>query len=130
MKRLTSILSIIAIALVISLSGWVLMYPSPDPKNIKYVLWKVNLYKLNVDEANGTMVGDRDRNRLVIGKTKEQLRDRFGSLLPPKDASPYLQGCYRNSDWRNRDVLFIGHSSWMVVFEGDKAITLVLVKGC
>lgn len=130
MKRLILISSGIAVALVMFFGGWVLMYPSPDPKNIKYVLWKADLYKLNVGEAAGTMVGDRNPDKLVVGKTKEQLRDKFGSLLPASSASSLLQDCYHNSDWKNRDVLFIGHSWWMVVLNGDKATNLVLMKPC
>jgi hypothetical protein len=114
----------------ICVCAWALMYPSPDPKNLKYVLWKADLYKLNLDEATGTMVGDRNRDKLVVGKTKAQLRDKFELLLPPADASPYLRGCYQDSYWKGRDVLFIGQSSWMVVFDGGKATDLVLIKGC
>lgn len=117
-------------AVVVFFGGWALTYPSPDPKSIKYVLWKADLYRLNPDEATGTMVADPNRDKLVEGKTKAQLRDKFGSLLSSAEASPYLRGCYQNSSWKDRDVLFIGQSSWMVVFDGDKATSLVLVKGC
>jgi hypothetical protein len=120
----------VIIVVVVFFGGWALMYPSPDPKNIKYVLWKTDLYRLNFDEATGTMVGDSNRDKLVVGKTKTQLRDKFGSLLSPAEASPYLRGCYQNSSWKDKDVLFIRRSSWMVVFDGDKATNLVLVKGC
>jgi hypothetical protein len=132
MGRPMKIVIIIIIALaVVFFAGWVLMYPSSnDPKNIKYVLWKANLYKLNLDMATATMVGDPNRDKLVLGKTKAQLRDKFGSLLSPADASLYLRGCYQNSSWKDRDVLFIGQSPWMVIFNGEKASDLVLVKGC
>ena len=128
--RRRMLISVIIVVVVMFFGGWALTYPSPDPKSIKYVLWKADLYKLNLDEATGTMVGDRDRDKLVVGKTKAQLRDKFGSLLPPANASPYLRGCYQNSSWKDRDVLFIGQSSWMVVLDGDQATNLVLVKGC
>ena len=117
--------------LVACIGGWVLMYPSSsDPKNIKYVLWKAGLYRVNLDVATTAMVGDPSRDKLVVGKTKAQLRDRFGSLLSPAEASPYLRGCYQNSSWKDSEVLFIGQSSWMIVIDGDKATNLVLIKGC
>jgi hypothetical protein len=130
MRKAGVLCSLVLVVAVVFLGGWALTYPSPDPKSIKYVLWKANLYRLNLDEATGTMVGDRHRDELVVGKTKAQLRRKFGSLLSPADASPYLRGCYQNSAWKDRAVLFIGQSSWMVVFDGDKATNLVLVKGC
>jgi hypothetical protein len=78
---------------VVFLGGWALTYPSPDPKSIQYVLWKADLYRLNFNEATGTMVGDPDRDKLVVGKTKAQLRSKFGSLLPPASASPVRMLC-------------------------------------
>lgn len=119
-----------AAILAILIVGWLIMYPSPDPKSITYVLWKADLYALNRDEATGMMIADPNRDKLVVGKTKEQLQDKFGSLLSLANASPYLRECYQNSSWKDRDVLFIGQSSWMVIFEGDKATNLVLAKGC
>ena len=126
--RLISIIALLVV--VVFFGGWALMYPSPDPKSIKYVLWKADLYKMNLDEATDTMIGDTSSEKLVVGKTRAQLRDRFGLLLPPTDASQYLRGCYQNSHWKDKEVLFIRHSSWMVVFDGDKATDLVLIKGC
>ena len=76
------------------------------------------------------MVGDSNRDRLVLGKTKDQLGKRFPSLLRLAEVSPYLKGCYEISPWKGKYVLFIGQSSWMIVFDGDKATNLVLVKGC
>jgi hypothetical protein len=122
---------IIVVVVVLFFGGWAMTYPSSsDPKNMKYVLWKAGLYKVSLDQATTAMVGDRNRDELVVGKTKAQLQDKFGSLLSPADASPYLRGCYQNSAWKDKDVLFIRESSWMVVFDGDKATNLVLVKGC
>lgn len=85
---------------------------------------------VNPDEALGAMVGDPQRDRLVIGKTKEQLRDEFGLLLTPEGASNYLRGCYEGSSWKGKEVRFIRQTPWMVVFDQDKATELVLIKGC
>src|SRR6266851_682763 len=85
------------IAIVIGLAA---TYPSDsDPKNIKYVLWKNGLYGMNLDTATSTMIGDGSREKLVIGKTKVQLREKFGYLSTPSDVSQYLRGCYQTSAW-------------------------------
>src|SRR6266481_3869356 len=79
-----------SIAVVIS---WALTCPSEsDPKNIKYVLWKSGLYGMNLDTPTSTMIGDGSREKLVVGKTKVQLREKFGYLSKPADVSPYLRG--------------------------------------
>jgi hypothetical protein len=111
--------------------GGALTYPSDsDPKNIKYVLWKNGLYGMNLDTAIGAMIDDASREKLVVGKTRTQLRERFGYLSTPADVSPYLRGCYQDSAWKDRDALFIRKSPWMVILDGDKATQLVLIKGC
>jgi hypothetical protein len=130
-RRLLGTMIFLFALLVVFIGEWALMYPSSsDPKNIKYLLWKAGLYRVDLDLATSAMVGDRSRDKLVVSKTKGQLRDKFGSLLSPGEASPYLRGCYHDSAWKDREVLFIAQSSWMIVFDGDKATNLVLIKGC
>jgi hypothetical protein len=121
---------VLAVAFV-GLAAWALTYPSAnDPKNPRYVFWKAGLYGMNPDIATETMIGDSGRDKIVVGKTKLQLRNKFGYLVAPADASPYLMGCYKTSPWKDRDALFIRKSPWMVVFDGERATDLVLVKGC
>jgi hypothetical protein len=116
---------------VVLAAGWQWTYRPGDPKNIHYLLWKAGIWRLNLETATGTMVGDGDRDKLVVGKTRAQLEKRFGPLLAPEQASAYLSGCYENSGWKDKRVLFIAHNSWwMVVFDGDKATELILIKGC
>ena len=123
---IVSVLGFVAVLLL----GWVLLYPSPDPKNIRYVLWKEGFHTMDPDTAAGIMVGDVDPERIVLGKTKEQLRGRFGYFTALAEASPYLQNCYLSSGRAGKEVLFIRKSDWMIVFDGDRATELVLMKGC
>ena len=114
--------------LLVAFAAWMLAYhPESDPKGMKYVLWKLGIYKMDLDLATGTMRGDAGRNRLVFGLSKAQLRERFGYLLTLPEASPYLREYYEKSAWKGRDVLFIRRSQWMVVFDKDRAVELVLV---
>jgi hypothetical protein len=130
-KPLAKTVALALTFLIAIIIGWDLTYPTEsDPKNIKYVLWKNGLYRMNIDTATGTMIGDASRERLVVGKTRAQLRERFGYLSTLADVSPYLRNCYQGSAWKDRDALFIRKGPWMVVFEGDKATELVLIKGC
>jgi hypothetical protein len=129
-SRKLSVTAVLLLSLVAGALCWRLLYPPPDPKSMEYVFWKAGLYRLNPDEALGTMIGDPQRDRLVLGKTREQLRDKFGLLLTPEEASSYLRNCYQDSSWKGKDVRFIRQSSWMVAFDNNKAIELVLIKGC
>jgi len=76
------------------------------------------------------MIGDAHSGQLVIGQTKAQLKQKFAYLRSPADASPYLNICYQGSPWKERDVLLIRNSPWMVIFEGEKATEFALIKGC
>ena len=125
-----SVILVLSLFLVVVV-GWALTYPSEsDPKSIKYVLWKNGLYGMNLETATGTMISDRSREKLVVGKTRVQLREKFGYLSKPSEISPYLRGCYQDSAWKDKDVLFIRQTPWMVIFDGDKATEQILFKGC
>jgi hypothetical protein len=117
---------------LVSLAGlaWAALYPAPDPKNLRYVLWKAGLPTIDPDLALDSMVADRHPEHLVVGRTPEELRTRFGSLTPLRTASPYLRGCHANSSWSKSEVVFLRSSPWMVVLEDGRARDLVLIKGC
>jgi|SRR5689334_585058 hypothetical protein len=119
-------------SVLIVLLAWTLMYPAPnDPRNMKYVLWKTGIVREEPQGATDAMVGDENRDKLVIGKTEAKIRDRFGSLLSPTQVSPYLRSCYQKSAWKDdKDSLFIAQSSWMIIFNGKRATKLILLKGC
>ena len=129
MSRRAMMLASVLGSVTIFLLGWVLLYPSPDPKNMNYVLLKAGFHTMDPETAAGIMVGDVHSEKLVLGKTREQLRSRFGYLTTLAQASAYLQGCYLSSGRRGEEVLFIRTTQWMIVFDADRATDLVLCKG-
>jgi hypothetical protein len=125
------VLGAVALAGAISIIAWSLAYPaSGDSKNIRYVLWKHGLCQMDLDRATVAMIGDSRRDRLVFGKTKTELWEKFGYLSTTVEVSLYLNDCYQKSAWSGKDVLFIRKGPWMVVFDGNNAAELVLIKGC
>jgi hypothetical protein len=111
---------------------WVGLYPDQgDPKNIHYVLWKWGLVPMDAGFALGVMTHD-NAQPLVVGKSEEQLKKRFGYLLTLNQTTSYNRLCYFNSDWNGngKTVKFLRDSNVTVVFKDDKATELVLVKGC
>ena len=131
MRAIGITVAIVLAGVACGLLAWVVTYPSVgDPRNIGYVFWKAGLYEMDLDAATGTMIGDGDSDKLVLGKTKTELQKRFGYLTAPGEASPYYQSCYQTSAWKGQDVLFIRKSPWMVAFAKDRATKLILIKGC
>ncbi len=124
-------LILILIALPCLLLGcWVSLYGGYyDPKNLAYVLWKHDLWKIDTNRALSIMTHDRDPASLVIGKSKEQVHKKFGPLIPLNEASAYVQTCAA-TELAAGNSMMLGKSEWLVTFSGDRAIKLSLVKGC
>jgi hypothetical protein len=126
-------LGVIILLVVVVLGGWWALYPGPDePKGMLYIGWRLGLPTMDQDRALGTMVGDVHREGLVIGKSKDELRARFGYVTTlDEPSSEYVRFCYNNYDtYRGKDVLILRRSNWMVVMKDGRAEDLVLVKGC
>jgi hypothetical protein len=69
---------------------------------------------MDFDPATGTMVGDGNRNKLVVGKAKTELLNRFGFLLPPNEVSPYLRNSYKSSYWKATVAQIEGGADYVV----------------
>lgn len=95
------------------------------------MLWTRGLNRrMNLDAAVTAMGRDRDRDRLVMGMTQDQLIARFGYIRPPEQVSSYLQQCRdQSSARRGKAAVFLRDSPWMVVMDNRKASELVLCKG-
>ncbi|MBI3676935.1 MAG: hypothetical protein HY243_10020 [Proteobacteria bacterium] len=123
---LTTLLFVIAFV-----GEWLLLYPSNDDKSLQYTYWKVGLYPFNLDldDVTGVFWSDPGRREFVIGKTEQQLREKFGYLKPISKMTPNFQECYREVA-NGKKAFFIRESWLMIVFDGDNAIDLVLMKPC
>jgi hypothetical protein len=118
---------ILALAVV---ALWAVTYPQDgDPKNIKYVLWKHHLNPwMNLRVAAETVIHDRDRDRLIVGSSKEELRKRFGDMTDPSKRSEYFQNCALYTGER-ADALYLRQTDLIVIFRDNHAIKEFLCKG-
>ena len=130
MRRRVLIPLTIIVAVGAFFGGWAVTYPDQnDPKNFRYVFWKVGVWKMDLDTATGAMVGDASRDKLVVGKSVSELRWRFGFLLEPSQVTEYYRRCNQSLAWKDKKVFYLRNSPWMVVLEGERATDLVLCKG-
>jgi hypothetical protein len=118
------------VIIVVGVAGWqFVIVGADDPRDLRYQAWKLGLYPLRIDAALSVMINDSHRDSLVVGKTREELERRFGSVSPVP-GNIYVKYCYENSPYRGTSALFIRNSNWMVLMKGGFANGLVLAKGC
>lgn len=123
---------------------WFNAYPEDtDPRNIYYILWKHGLNNnMNMENAVFAMLRDPQRDRRVVGLTKDELNARFGYIRTLGEVSPYYQACYftpgiftqgdaarAETARKSQDAFFLRDSPWMVVMKSGRAVDLVLCKG-
>jgi hypothetical protein len=126
------ILVLIAVAVIVAALYVFLFHidlPPSDHNSIPYILWRHGYSTMNEKHAVEVMLEDQNRNDLVVGKTQSELAQRF-TLITPAQALPYYRRCYEASAWKGHKALFIKSTPWLIVFNDDKAVELLLVKGC
>jgi len=107
-----------------------LFHGAGDRKDLRYQGWKLGIYPMDLDQATSTMIGDVHPERLVVGKTKDQLIKKFGYATPIDQAPQYVKYCFFNSPYYGKQVFMLRHSNWMVLMKDGRAEQLLLVKGC
>lgn len=126
-----SLILIVACIPCLFAAGWMSLYNGYyDPKNVAFLLWRHDLWKIDKDRALSIMTHAPDPASLVIGRTRSQVEDKFGPLTPMSEASAYVRGCASQEELTSGNSVMLRHSEWMVTFSGDRAIKLTLVKGC
>jgi hypothetical protein len=125
-------ITLLAVSLCVIVLVPVLFLPR-DPTeatSMRYWAWKHGLLHMDLDRALNEMVNDPGRDSLVLGKTEPELRAKFGFTLPVEQASPYVQYCYKNSQYTKDQVFMLRRSNWMVLMRDNKAAQLIRVSGC
>jgi hypothetical protein len=125
MKR--SVLFFVATISLVAL-WWALFPDKYDRKNPHYVAWKYHLLPMEGSRAASIVAIDADRDRLVLGKTKEELQQRFGFVLTVDQVRPYLR-VYCAATRPGKDVLFLNSNDLMVVMNQGRAVEIIVCKG-
>jgi hypothetical protein len=126
-KKRTAIV-VIGLACVAFLSVYT-RDPAVDP-SIRYLAWKHGLIGMDLDRATGEMNLDVHRDSIVIGKTRQQLNEKFGYTNPLEQATPYVKNCLLNSSHADGDVVQLRRSDWVVLMQDGRAVQLISVEGC
>jgi hypothetical protein len=125
-----NILIILSIVLSMIVGGWICAYPyANDPKSLGYLLWKLGLYNISIEDAVCAMIGDASREDIIIGKTKNEIEKRFGGLIASQTLPDYLFNQHNLLKLPSDEICLIRDSPWIILFRNGKAANLILVKG-
>lgn len=75
------------------------------------------------------MVGDRQREHLVVGLSVQELERKFGRLRVRSEATPEYQKYYSERFFPDQQILWLGESPWLVVLHNGRVEALYLMKG-
>jgi hypothetical protein len=116
-------------AMLVLFGAWIVLFRPDDPKSLQYFLWKADLYEMNRGDMLRAFYSDGHRGDLVLGKSEEQLTKRFGRLASSDKMMGDLKAFAQNFRLKGHKVRFINGTAWMIVFDDDRAVSLLLVKG-
>lgn len=133
MKRNGSIardvITVIVLAVVIAIIAWMVVYHPSDPKSLQYLLWKRNFGWMRPSDIYGAMIGDENRDNLVVGLSISEIESRFGRLQFPPDLNAYQKSFAERGPYKGEDIAFLQNSNWVIVLKDGRVTELVLVKG-
>ena len=118
-----------AVALCLLVAGaWSIVHPGPhDAKCLPYVLWKWRVWRFDADAVYGSMLGDTNRDRLVLGLSVPELVSRFGRLRTRADCTD-AQRYHGEHELLAREIRWPGDSEGLVVLEDGRVTSLHLMK--
>lgn len=102
------------------------LYQRTDDLSLRYNLWKLGLWPYP-DHGEAALVADRNRDDLVRGKTKDELKAIFPDLH--EGAVDDYQQNYEKWDIKGREHLWLGDGWWLIYLENGRGKCLALMKG-
>jgi len=129
LRRCCAFLVLVAILIVAAWFGLFALDPGlrHDPRSPHYLLWKYCALPMPKDDAFATAMRDSDRERLVVGRTADELERRFGIVVRRTDDPNLTQHQQQYSGAAN--YAWLGDSWYIVEFRGGRAVSCRLMKG-
>jgi hypothetical protein len=127
--RVAVIALAVATFVALALAAWSSLPDREDHRGPRYVLWKHGLLPFDPTVVYPAMVGDVDRDRLVVGLTMDELRSRFGVLRSRAESTVEYQRHYADHFFVDQQVVWLGDSAWLLVMSNGRAASLHLMKG-
>jgi hypothetical protein len=128
MKR--KILRLILAALSVLIAIGVVVYaaePDDSHYSFRYQLWKRGRYSFR-DGFKGAFMADASRESMVLGRTRQELAEKFAPLAEGRKNEAHWSDFYRRFR-ADDEFIWLWGSNWLVVLRDGKAIYLNYLKG-
>lgn len=100
-------------------------YNRTDDGSLRYVLWKKGLHPYPSDIISHAVYADRNRDELISGKTKDEVRTLFPEVYESLDD---YQKTYEK-ELSGRDYLWLGKYGVIIFFKDGVGHEISLMKG-
>jgi hypothetical protein len=116
-------------AIFLTAGAWFVTSNRENSDGPRYVLWKSGVLPFDASVVYPAMVGDRQRERLVVGLSVQELERKFGRLRTRSESTPEYQKYYSERFFLDKQILWLGESQWLVVLRDGRVEALHLMKG-
>lgn len=106
---------------------WVCANKTGEFHEVQYLLWRNGVFRFDPTVVYYGMIGDKNREDLVVGLSVSELESKFKLLRPVDDATSEQE--YYSKQLEGQDVRWLGDSHWLVIFKNGRATELRLMKG-
>jgi len=101
-----------------------------DPRDLQYIGWKIGIFPFDPDRALGTMILDTHRDKIVLGKTEDELKAQFVYVRAVSADDAHYKDCFKYfGHSAGGRLLTLRDTDWVVLMKNDHVAALTLAKG-
>ncbi|HRH41156.1 MAG TPA: hypothetical protein PKY82_05885 [Pyrinomonadaceae bacterium] len=101
-------------------------YNRTDDLSLRYNLWKIGLYPYPSDHIANAIIADRNGEKLIRGKTKEQIKQIFPTAH--EDSRNEYQKMYEK-ELVDNEYLWLGDMGVVIILENGVGKEISIMKG-
>jgi hypothetical protein len=102
------------------------LYNRNDDLSLRYILWKNGLYSYPTDTIWQSVIADRNRNNLIDGKTKEEIKKIFSNAH--EESINDYQKSYEK-ELKGREYLWLGDWGVIIFLKNGIGEDIAVMKG-
>jgi hypothetical protein len=102
------------------------LYNRTDDLSLRYILWKNGLYSYPTDIIGQSVIADKNRNNLINGKTKEEIKQIFPNAH--EESINDYQRSYEK-ELIGREYLWLGDNGVIIFLRNGKGKEISIMKG-